>query len=438
MQNTSERAKSRPASKQATVPPRFAGDMVSVLSEVMTVQSLDTVLQTIATTVADLFSVRGLVISVLDDNEQVFRIRATHGYEGTKAEKIKKLTYSQERLKRDLDEKYKLAENVYFVRPQPEEYVKSDEPFYFNVQDITSPRKDPSEWHELDYLKFVFGDREGKVAGYIEITEPFTKKVFDKETIEALTVFSHLAGVAIANSKMFQRQVEVAQRTRFLSDIIAHDINNYNQAVTSYLAMASSNPAKATAYLERASSSAWSISELIRRASKLTKIEEEGASNLGPVELGEVLRESTQDVLRGAPEKNVKIDVKLNNHRYFVTANELAEDIFTNILQNAVEYDPHDPVVVEVSIGEFFVDYRRYWCVSVADNGIGIPDSKKTVVFGRFSGRADGPMASGLGLSIVRAIVEAYHGMVWVEDRVPGDHSKGSIFRVALPMTSAK
>jgi hypothetical protein len=35
-------------------------------------------------------------------------------------------------------------------------------------------------------------------------------------------------------------------------------------------------------------------------------------------------------------------------------------------------------------------------------------------------------------------VVEAYHGMVWVEDRVRGDHSKGSVFRVALPMTSSK
>ena len=438
MQNTSERAKNRSASRQATVPPRFAGDMVSVLSEVMTVQSIDTVLQTIATTIADLFSVRGLVIGVLDDTEQVFRIRATHGYEGTKAEKIKKLTYSQERLRHDLDEKYRLADNVYFVRPQPEEYVRSDEPFYFNIQNITSPRKDLSEWHELDYLKFVFSDRDGQITGYIEITEPASKKVFDKETVDALTVFSQLAGVAIANSKMFQKQVEVVQRTRFLSDIIAHDINNYNQAVTSYLAMASSNPGKASTYLDRASSSAWSISELIQRASKLTKIEEEGASNLGPVELGEVLRESSEEVLRGAPEKKVKIDVKLNNHRYFVTANELSKDIFTNILQNAVEYDAHETVTVEVTIGEFFVDYRRYWCVSIADNGIGIPDSKKALVFGRFSGRTEGPMASGLGLFIVRAIVEAYHGMVWVEDRVPGDHSKGSTFRVALPMTSSK
>jgi signal transduction histidine kinase len=95
-------------------------------------------------------------------------------------------------------------------------------------------------------------------------------------------------------------------------------------------------------------------------------------------------------------------------------------------------------VVVDVSIGEFFVDYRRYWCVSISDNGIGIPDSKKNMVFGRFVKGEETAHGSGLGLSIVRAVVEAYHGMVWVEDRVPGDHSKGSVFRVALPMTSAR
>jgi signal transduction histidine kinase len=76
--------------------------------------------------------------------------------------------------------------------------------------------------------------------------------------------------------------------------------------------------------------------------------------------------------------------------------------------------------------------------VSVADNGIGIPDSKKNVVFGRYMTDDERPPATGLGLSIVRAIVEAYHGMIWVEDRVLGDPSKGSVFRVALPMASAK
>ncbi|MBU1157741.1 MAG: HAMP domain-containing histidine kinase [Candidatus Thermoplasmatota archaeon] len=440
MGNT-DRVKRKPVVKRGSTPPRFAGEMLSVVSDVMSVEHLDSVLQKIVSTVADLFSIRALFISVLDENERVFRIRATHGYDDAKVEKIKKITHSIERMRKDLDEKYKILDGVYFIRPGPEEFAKSDEPFYFNIQDITKPRTSPDEWHELDYLKLVFTDKDGSPKGYIEIVEPLSRNVFDKETLEAMQIFSQLAGVAIENAKMFQAQVEIAKRSRFLADIIAHDINNFNQAVTSYLAMAQNEepiPNRAMKYLDRASSSAWSISELIQRASKLARIEEEGARNMGPVDLGEVLKESSSEILREPFESKVAIDLALGNHRYFVQGNDLAKEIFVNLLHNAVEYDPHEDLKVDVSIGEFSVDYRRYWCVSIADNGIGIPDSKKNLVFGRFNREDDSMPASGLGLSIVRAIVEAYHGLVWVEDRVPGDHSKGCIFRVALPMTSAK
>jgi signal transduction histidine kinase len=39
----------------------------------------------------------------------------------------------------------------------------------------------------------------------------------------------------------------------------------------------------------------------------------------------------------------------------------------------------------------------------------------------------------GIGLSIVKIIVTSYKGQVWVEDKVPGDYSKGSNFIVQLP-----
>ncbi|MGQ9588452.1 MAG: sensor histidine kinase [Thermoplasmata archaeon] len=441
MQNSLARAKKRPKVEPCPTPPRFAGEMLSVLSDIMSVEHPDSVLQKIASTVAELFAIRRLHVSVLDEHEQLFRIRAAYGFDPDKEKKIKKMTYSMERIKRDQDEKYRVAEKVYFVRPGPEEFVKGEELFYSNVQNIHKPRTDPNVWHELDYLMFVFDDRNGRLLGYIEIEEPESLVVPDAPTIEAMKIFSELAGVAIENSRLYQKQMEIAQHTRFLADIIGHDINNYNQAVTSYLQMAMNDksvPEQTATFLKRASTSAWGISELIQRANKLMKIEEKGAEGLGPMELGEVLRESIDEVLMNYPERNVKIDLKMGNHRYFVTGNELANDIFTNILENAIEYDPHDKVRVETSIGEFSVESRRYWCVSVADNGIGIPDSKKKVVFGRYSSEEKRPTGSGLGLSIVRAIVEAYGGMVWVEDRVSGDSSKGSVFRVALPVATAK
>lgn len=441
MQNSLAKAKKDYKRKVFPAPPRFAGEMLGVISDIMSVGNIDAVLQKIGSSISDLFSIRTLVIGVLDEGEHVFRVRATYGYDPESDKKIKKFVYTYERLKFDMDDKYRIAEGVYLIRPKPEEFIKGEEPFYKNVHDIHKPRTDPRRWHELDYIRIIFHNREGDPIGFLEINDSKDDMIPEASTIEAIQIFAELAGVAIENATLFQRQVEIAQRTKFLSDIIAHDINNYNQAVTSYLQMAldsGSVPEKTSAQLQRASVAAWGISEMIQRANTLLKIEEEGATNLGPVELGEVLRESVDEVLRENQEKNVKIDLKLGNHRYFVVGNELANDIFTKILDNAIKYDPHENVVVDVNIGEFTVEPRKYWCVSIADNGIGIPDSKKNIVFGRFKGAEEGLAGSGLGLSIVRAIVEAYHGMVWVEDRVPGQSFKGSILRVALPMTSAR
>ena len=441
MQDSSSKPKNKSQLKPSTTPPRFAGEMLEVLTDIMSVERPDMVLQKIASTIADLFAMRKLVIGVLDEPEQIYRVRVVYGYEGERERKIKKFTYSQERMKADVDERYKIAENVYLVRQTPEDLIKGEEAFYSNLAQINAPRTDPNIWHELDYLRFVILDRRGLPIGFIEINESLTDRIPDSATIEAMQIFSKLAGVAIENASQYQKQFENAQRSRFLGDIIAHDINNYNQAVTSYLQMAIDGLGpneKTIAYLERAAASAWGISGLIQRANKLMRIEREGAESLGPLELGEVLKECVDEVTRKDADKPVRFDLKLGAHRYFVLGNELANEIFSNILENAVIYDPHDVVQVDVTIGEFTVEPRRYWCVSIADHGIGIPDSKKNVVFGRFITGDERPHSIGLGLSTVRALVEAYHGMVWVEDRVPGDPSKGSVFRVALPMVSTK
>jgi signal transduction histidine kinase len=441
MQGTSARHGNGKASEACPTPPRFAGEMLSVLSDIMSVEHVDTVLQKIADEIADLFSMRALVIGVLDQNENLYRVRATHGYSADRDKKIKKFTYTQERLSLDLEEKYKVAEDVYIVRPDPGKLIKGEEAFYSDLASANKPRTESSVWHELDYIRFVIRNRNKEPIGFIEINESQSNRIPEVATIEAMRIFSELAEVAIENATMYQRQVEHSQRMRFLSDMIAHDINNYNQAVTSYLQMALDSkgvPERAAEYLQRASVSAWGISELIQRANKLAKIEAEGGQNLGPLELVEVLKESIQEVSRDDHGRDVKFDLKMDNHRYFVKGNELANEIFTNILENAVKYDPHEKVVVDISIGEFTIEPRKYWCVSIADYGIGISDSKKNLVFGRSLEGDERLPASGLGLSIVRAIVEAYRGLVWVEDRVPGDHSKGSVFRVALPMAPAK
>ncbi len=109
------------------------------------------------------------------------------------------------------------------------------------------------------------------------------------------------------------------------------------------------------------------------------------------------------------------------------------EQVFANLVGNAVNYlDPARPGVVEVgAVGadspQNGAAHRTYY---VRDNGLGIPDSGRSKLFLAFQrfhdGRAQG---EGIGLALVRKIVERHGGRIWAES-TPG---AGSTFYVELP-----
>jgi signal transduction histidine kinase len=101
--------------------------------------------------------------------------------------------------------------------------------------------------------------------------------------------------------------------------------------------------------------------------------------------------------------------------------------LFTNLLDNALKYlDPARPGVIEIT-GEKRTDEVVY-CIK--DNGIGIALEARDKIFEPFQ-RLDSHngQGEGMGLSIVRRIVERHHGRLWVES----EPDQGSAFYVALP-----
>jgi K+-sensing histidine kinase KdpD len=106
--------------------------------------------------------------------------------------------------------------------------------------------------------------------------------------------------------------------------------------------------------------------------------------------------------------------------------------VLVNLLSNASKYGP-DETEVELAVG-VETDLAR---ISVADRGPGIPPEYRADLFRRFIYPAqDSNKAQyglGLGLSVVKAIVEAQGGQVGVEDRLGG----GSIFWFTLTVEHA-
>ncbi|MFD1645080.1 PAS domain-containing sensor histidine kinase [Haloarchaeobius litoreus] len=112
-----------------------------------------------------------------------------------------------------------------------------------------------------------------------------------------------------------------------------------------------------------------------------------------------------------------------------VSGNEMLSSVLDNLLSNAVIHhdDDHPTVTVHVELDDDAA------IVSVADDGPGIPDSRKTHVFGRGERGIDSP-GTGIGLFLVDSLVTGYGGTVAIEDNEP----RGSVFVVTLPLAEAE
>ena len=104
----------------------------------------------------------------------------------------------------------------------------------------------------------------------------------------------------------------------------------------------------------------------------------------------------------------------------------------SNLLDNAVKYSDKE---VKISVEVATVDAKRV-AVRVADRGIGIPSAQLKRIFKRFYRGQGSFMArvkgTGLGLFIVRSIVEKHGGRVFAKSAGPG---YGSTFTIHLPRT---
>jgi signal transduction histidine kinase len=110
---------------------------------------------------------------------------------------------------------------------------------------------------------------------------------------------------------------------------------------------------------------------------------------------------------------------------------ERVAQIFGNLLGNAISYAPDSEIRVRV-----WRDGQDAH-LSVGDDGPGIPHESLETIFEpgvrlRASANPHGPAEAGLGLSIVREIVQAHMGRIWAES-APGS---GAVFRVVFPISA--
>lgn len=263
----------------------------------------------------------------------------------------------------------------------------------------------------FDVHSFPIGPREERKIGIL-----FTDITRQKEAAEA-----------VANASRMKDE--------FLATV-SHELRSPVQAVLGWVHMlrtGSLGPEateRALATLERNASAQKQLVDDLLDRSRITsgklRIEKE------PVELAAIITGAVETLTPSAGEKDITLQVNLEPHAaegLQGDANRLRQ-IVVNLLSNAVKFTP-DGGRVEVALAR----RGRHAEIRVCDNGRGIEPALLPVIFDRFrqgdaaaTGQEQG---LGLGLSLVRHLVEAHGGAVTAESDGPG---RGATFTVRLPL----
>lgn len=147
------------------------------------------------------------------------------------------------------------------------------------------------------------------------------------------------------------------------------------------------------------------------------------------VDINEVLSDS---IARAGSSPSVEFKADLDPRLPIVVGDrDRLVQVVSNLVNNAVKYSPDGGTVTLSSRSE-----GDFALVSVIDTGVGIPPDEISHVFERFrrvrSGAAQSIPGTGLGLTIVKQIVEMHGGKIWVESAV----GHGSAFHFTLPLAA--
>lgn len=224
-------------------------------------------------------------------------------------------------------------------------------------------------------------------------------------------------------------------KTDFVN-MVAHEIRSPLNSIAMQLkvildGLAGSVTEKQKEILDRASKKINALSNLSTELLDLAKIESGLITQEKEVfHIGSLLEDQVAFFQQAAAAKGLSLELDAVPGLPPVLANKRnMEEVFSNLITNAIHYTPENGKISILAVA-----VKKHLCVSITDTGFGIPAEDLPKIFDRFyrvkNEKTRYITGTGLGLPIVKSILDAHNGSI----RVESEPDKGSTFYVYLPI----
>jgi signal transduction histidine kinase len=183
-------------------------------------------------------------------------------------------------------------------------------------------------------------------------------------------------------------------------------------------------------FLKRAYQRAKQLSIFVKDLLKLTKIRMDQQLVMELIPMQELLLQIIGSQKSNASEKSINLTANCQVGQYTFYGNKLMiEEALNNLISNAIKYTPKN--------GEVKLECQQkenILVIKIFDTGIGIPPEEIPRIFEEFYRASnvakDSETGTGMGLSIVKQIIDRHNGKIYVESKL----GEGSVFTVELPI----
>jgi signal transduction histidine kinase len=171
---------------------------------------------------------------------------------------------------------------------------------------------------------------------------------------------------------------------------------------------------------------------LISKVRKLSKIAKKTQHDMKAVDIKKIIKKAIRHIRSRFQENKLRTNTDFPEESLIVKGGDLLLDAFENILLNGCIHNESDQIELWIDLSKVQKEGQNYIKIEVKDNGMGISKQRKKDIFKRSYEINHQGKGMGIGLSLVKEIIDTYGGKIWVENRVKGDYSLGSNFIVLL------